>query len=139
MRIGALVLLTAIAAAPGCATYVVPSEICLHHPADRCLGPSYTSLSKRQLRDMNGSFTLSCDGTDKLSDEYRESCIARLREAHAALSKKWSGSFAFSPLRDSDVQPTYPCVDFADKQSGVLTGGWCWEQLQVQVRYSVVE
>jgi hypothetical protein len=68
----------------------------------RCLGPSFTSLSKRQLRDMNGSF-------------------------------------AFSPLRDSDVQPTYPCVDFADKHSGVLTGGWCWEQLQVQVRYSVVE
>lgn len=112
------------------------SEVCLRTNADRCIGPAYSELGERELRALNGSFVLSCDGVDKLTDNYRKSCIKRLQKAHASLSRRWRGTLEFFPLRESDVQSTAPCVDFADKQTGELIDGWCWHQLQARIRYA---
>ena len=135
MRSGAMLLVTVVAAS-GCATNPPLAEVCLRQGADRCFGPSVDTLTESQLRRFINSFTLSCDGIDKITDEYRKSCVAQLRQAHSALSEKWSRAIAFSPMLESDIQPSYPCVDIADRKSGQLTGGWCWEQLQVTVAYS---
>lgn len=110
-------------------------EVCLQTKSDRCFGPTYSKLSKRQLRAMNGSFVLSCDGVDEITDDYRKACIAQLQKAHAALSRRWQGTLEFLPLRESDVQPTHPCVDFVDKKERGLVDVWCWQQLQGRIQY----
>jgi len=110
-------------------------EVCLDKVA-LCLGPVYSDLGKSQFRSMNGSFILSCDEIEAITDEYRKSCSARFQEAHASLTRRWRGILEFFPLRDSDVQPAYPCVDFAVSKSGELIDGWCGQQLQIRIHFA---
>ena len=119
----------------GCATTSTVDEVCLSSSADRCLGPAYSDLTRRDLRRRPGVLTLRCNGVDAITDSYRQSCLAQLRDAQAALQRTWRDVVEFDPLEDADVAPVHPRVDFVDRASGQLNGGWCWSQFEARLTY----
>lgn len=142
-RVGVSVLTLALTLS-GCVSNsrqedLAPSQVCLRDDGVRCFGPEITNLSETELRSLDGEFALSCDGADSLDNNTRAMCVSKLRETHASMSKRWIGQVDFVPFQDSDIESSYPCVDFADKRTGQLVDGWCWEQFQVKVRFTWIE
>lgn len=130
-----LVLGAALWMLAGCETTPTFDEVCLSASADRCVGPAYSDLTRRDLRRRQGVLALRCNGVDQITDSYRQSCFAQLRDAHAALQSTWADLVDFAPPQDSDIAPVHPCVDFVDKSSGQLNGGWCWSQFEAHLTY----